>query len=253
MKLSDQTKVRWQGFVERLSPWKPLGCFLLILSVTTLVKYWAAKVDWIAPPLAAWELAALVHVFLVAQKLMQFRGFEFATKKFNSRAQRLIINVIIGFIILKLIAVFFETQTHEADKLVPALRLPEKAAGFNHVVHFIAPYIVMMPLFFFFVVNCCVRRHVIKQARALGIDDTNQERYLAGLMKFVDAPVVLPFVVMVVYLKLVDRMFGTQVEDLVIGIIGCCLLIVSNLLTGVFDEHWSDVTKNRREHSSGLA
>jgi hypothetical protein len=253
MKLWQNMKTLWQRFTRRLSPWMHLVVFMLILSVTTLLKYWAAMVDWIAPPLAAWELAALVHVFLVAQKLMQFRGFEFATKKFNSRVQRWVINVIIGFIFLKLIAIFFETQTHEAGIEVPALRLPEKAVVFNHAVHFIAPYIVMLPLFFFFAINCFARQHVIKQARALAINDTSQERYLAGLMKFVDAPVVLPFVVMVVYLKFVDRMFEKQTEDLVIGIIGCCLLIVSNLLTGVFDEHWSDVTKNRREHGSGLA
>lgn len=231
-----------------------LVVFVLILCSTILLECLASMIDWIAPPLAAWELAALVHVFLVAQNMMQFRGFEFATKEFNSRVTRWVLNVIGLFIILKLFAILFETRVRlDGEKIEQLLTLPATAKGFNHAVHFIAPYILMMPLFFFFAVNCFARWHVIKQARALGVPDTDQERYLAGLMKFVDAPVVLPFSVMFIYLKFVDRIFEPQTEALVFGIIGCCLLIVSNLLTGVFDEHWSDVAKNRREHSSGLA
>ena len=65
MKVWDKTKALCRELLERVSPWKHLGYFLLILSVTTLLKYGAAEMDWIAPRLAAWELAALVHVFLV--------------------------------------------------------------------------------------------------------------------------------------------------------------------------------------------
>lgn len=255
MKVFDKAKSAWRAFVSGLSPWMHLLLFVGILSVTTLLKWLAVKIGWIVPELAAWELAALFHVFLVAQGLMQFRGFEFATKPFNSFVRKSVLNVIAFLIIpLKLLAILFETQLHEADgSLVPAVRLPPKAEGFVHLIHYIGPYVVMLPLFFFFFVNFCVRRHVVKQASGLGIVGTNQERYLASLMKFVDAPVVLPFVIMVAYLKFADRIFESQTEDSVIGIIGCCLLVVSNLLTGVFDEHWSDVTKNRREHTSGLA
>jgi hypothetical protein len=227
--------------------------FVGILMATTVLKFLMFKMEWIVPPLTAWELAALFHVFLVAQKLMQFGGFEFATKKFNLWAKRWVLNVIGVFIILKLIAIFFETQViHEGGKADPLLMLPEKAKGFNAAVHFIAPYILMMPLFFFFAVNYFARRHVIKQARSLGEADTNQERYLAGLMKFVDAPVVLPFIVMFIYLKYMDRIVEPQTAGLIFGVIGCCLLIVSNLLTGVFDEHWLDITRHQRQHSSGL-
>lgn len=248
-------KALWRRFSRRLSPWRHLVTFVLILCLTAVLKYFlTSKTDWIAPQLAAWESAALIHVFFVARKLMQFRGFEFATKKFNLGAKRCVLYVIFAFIILKLIAIAFETQIKRGeDDIAPLATLHEQVSGFKHTIHSIAPYILMMPLFFFFAVNCFARRHVIRQARALGIPDTDQERYLAGLMKFVDAPVVLPFVVMFVYLRFVDRMFEPKIEDLVFGIIGCSLLIVSNLLTGVFDEHWLDVTQNRREHSSGLA
>ena len=236
-----------KNFGRLLSPWKHLVIFLGILAVTVIIKHGAAKFDVLAPQLAAWEIAALFHVLLVAQKLMQFRGFEFATKKFNSGVQRFVVNVIILFILLKLIAVIFETQIIQNGKLIVLIDLPDRAVMFENIIHFIAPYIIMMPLFFFFVVNLFAWRHVVKQARALGIYNTNQERYLAGLIKFVDAPVILPFIVMTLFVNAADWTFDDQTKNLVIGIIGCCLLVVSNLLTGVFDEHWSEVTANRRE------
>lgn len=211
-------------------------------------------VHWIVPPLAAWELAALVHVYLVALKLMQFRGFEFATKKFNSRAKTSVFNMLIIFIIVKLIAITLQTKVGlEGEKVVQLVTLAGSGVQIERAFIFIAPYILMMPLFFFFAVNWCAQRHVVRQARALGIEQTGQEKYLVGLMKFVDAPVVLPFLIMFLYLKFVDPMFGQQTDESVFGIIGCCLLIVSNLLTGVFDEHWSDLMKSRGEYIPGLA
>lgn len=238
----------------RLTAWMHLIYFVMILACTTLLKIWMSNIDWIIPSLADWELAALVHVLFVAQRLIKFRGFEFASKRVNLGMKMLVLYAIIFFIILKLIAISFETQAKvEGGGVVPLLTLPSKAAGFTLAVHAVAPYILVLPLIFFFAVNFLARWHVIRQARKLGINDTVQERYLAGLMKFVDAPVVFPFAVMLVYLKFVNQMFEPRTEDLVISIIGCCLLIVSNLLTGVFDEHWSDMTRIRRVSSSGEA
>lgn len=230
-----------------------LATFLLILCVTSSLKFLASSIDLIAPPLAAWELAALAHVYLVALKMMQFRGFEFATKRFNSCVKAIVLTGIGVLIVLKLTTVIFETQVKlETGEITQLVALSVKAKGFSGAIHGIAPYIILMPLGFFLVVNFFAWRHVTKQARTLGLHDTNQERYLAGLMKFVDAPVILPFVVLFVYLKL-DRIVDEHNEAMVLSVIGCCLLIVSNLLTGVFDEHWSNVTRNQYEHSSGLA
>jgi len=226
---------------------------VLILCVTIFFNHFLSKINWITPPLAAWELAALMHVFLVAQKMMQFRGFEYASRKFNVGIKKLVLNTIGFFVLLKLITVFFEMKVKlDGNNVVQLLTIPKKAEAFNQFIHFIAPYILIMPLLFFFMVNYFARRHVIKQANKLGKIYTYQERYLSGLLKFVDLPVVLPFFVIFIYLKVVDRIFEPKIEDLVFGIIGCCLLIVSNLLTGVFDDHWSEVEKHRRIHSSGL-
>ena len=247
MKRAHDKQSVWKAFINGLHPWMHLVQFVIILSIAWLFKHGLVTVlHWKVPALAAWELAALVHVFLVAQKLMEFQGFQFASKSFNSRVKRYLLNALGLLIPMKLLIVVFE-MLELAD-----YSLPKEALGVVHAMHFIAPYVVMLPLFLFFVVNFVAWLHVGKQARELDIDETDQQRYLGALMKFVDAPVVLPFVVMVIYLKFMDRMVEKQSEDLVIGIIGCCLLIVSNLLTGVFHEHWADVTKNRREHSSGL-
>jgi hypothetical protein len=242
-----------RNLIRLLSPWKHLMQFVVILSVTTSLKYLASSFDWIAPPLAAWELAALIHVYLVALKMMQFSGFEFATKKFNSRVKAIVLTGIGLLIALKFMCIVVETHFKlKSGELTELFNPSDKAKGLVDAVHAIAPYIILIPLGFFLVMNFCAWLHVTKQAGALGLHDTNQERYLAGLMKFVDAPVIFPFAILFFYLKL-DRIVDPTNEGMVFGIIGCCLLIVSNLLTGVFDEHWSDVTKNRREHSSGLA
>jgi hypothetical protein len=239
--------------IRQLLPWKHLLMFLVILCVTSSLKYLASRNGWIAPPLAAWELAALVHVLLVAMKMTNFGGFVFASKKFNSGIKILVLIVTILLIVLKLAVIIAVTEVKQKNGLpTPIINSSEPIKVFSDAVHTISPYIILIPLVFFLFVNFFSWLHVTKQAGTLGFHDTIQEQYLVGLMKFVDAPVVLPFAILFVYLKL-DRIVPPNNEGMVFGIIGCCLLIVSNLLTGVFDEHWSDVTKNRREHSSGLA
>ncbi len=222
-----------------LLPLTHLLGFVLILLVLTAMKRWTIPDSWKVPPLAAWEFAALVHVFLVAQKMMDFRGFEYASKRFNSWIRRGVLNVIGLFILLKLATFFFETKTtDEKGILSPLVTLGSSAGGtVNQAIELVSPYILVMPLFFFFLVNVYARHHVIMRARQLRMLHTDQELYLTGLIKFVDLPVILPFSLMVGYLKL-DPVCGPDSEGLVVGIIGCCLLIVSNLLTGVFDEHW---------------
>ncbi len=235
---------RVQNFLySRCSAWTHLIVFIVILVIASYLKFLSSYVGWQVPPLAAWEIAALVHVFLVAQKLMQFSGFEYASRKFNARIKSCVLNVIGIFILIKLTVIFFETKVvNSQGELIPLLEIQEDGKAFYVLIHGIAPYIPMMPLIFFFFVNYIALRHVKSQANKLGIKNTKQERYLVGLIRFIDAPVVLPFFVMLFYLKYVDTIFESAInENMAIGIIGCCLLIVSNLLTGVFDDHWSSI------------
>ena len=242
-----------RNLIRQLLPWKNLGTFLLILIVTSVLKNLAFLKGWIAQPLAAWELAAMFHVWLVASKMMKFSGFVFAKKSFNSRFKSIVVNVSFCLAVAKLIVVVALMQmVQQNGQKTQIINSVEELKGFSNTVHEVAPYIILMPLVFFLFANFCAWLHVTKQASLLGFHNTNQERYLVGLMKFVDAPVVLPFAILLTYFKF-DPIVDPSNKGMVFGIIGCCLLLVSNLLTGVFDEHWSDVTKNRREHSSGLA
>ncbi len=250
---------RWKAVMGAIAVSSHLTAFVLVLCAAVAVKWLLRQAGVIVPSLAAWEMAALIHVYLVAQKTMDFRGFEFATKKFNSRFRRWVVNGICVFIFLKVATILVEThipaaQTVKQGAIKPFVQVSHVAesqeeAGSQEVAEVLvsvtealAPYILVLPLFYFFGFNWYARRHVIKQAKEFGLSETNQELYLSGLIKFVDLPVILPFLVMFAYLKL-DRLFDAETEALVFGVIGCSLLIVSNLLTGVFDEHWAQIRK----------
>ncbi len=236
-----------------------LMIFVLVLGVAVAVKWVLERMGVRLPPLAAWEMAALIHVYLVAQKVMDFRGFEFASKKFNSRFRRWVVNGVFVFMFLKLATIIVETHFPAPETVREIGAEPvshvsyvaesrKEADGHGlagvlvNVIEGLSPYILVLPLFYFLGFNWYALTHVTKQAREFGLSETDQELYLKGLIKFVDVPVTLPFVVMFVYLKW-EKFFDAKTEALVFGVIGCSLLIVSNLLTGVFDEHWAQIRK----------
>jgi hypothetical protein len=236
-----------------LSPWKHFLQFLAILIITYTIKYAISLKGWIMPPLAAWEFAALSHVYLVALRMMRFRGFEFATKGFNNRVRSTVLTVI-GFLIgWKFLSIVLETTlSHSGVPVVAATTASALEMALRDATHAMSAYIIPAPLFFFLIVNLVARWHVRRHARALGFEQTDQERYLVGLTRFVDAPVVFPFVVLFVYLR-IDPVIEVSSESTVFEVIGCCLLIVSNILAGVFDDHWAEVIKIRRKYSSEFA
>jgi hypothetical protein len=239
-------KRAWRAAAEFVAPGKHLMIFVVLLSLTTVLKSLVCHKGLVPPALAAWELAALLHVFLTAQKLMSFSGFSFASKRFNSVIKKVILNGSGGFVVLKLGAIALETQDTNKGK-ERLLMLGASAKPLADTIHRIAPYILMLPLAFFFIINLVAFQNVRMNARSLSFPRTEQEEYLSGLIRFVDLPVLLPFVVMLVFLKWVDPVADKEASELIFGTVGCCLLIVSNLLAGVFDEHWSELRKERSE------
>lgn len=223
--------------ISRLSPWSHFIGFLAILVAAIFLESVLRRFGWVAPPLAAWEIAALVHVFFVALSLVQFRGFQFATKRFNSLIPKLILFVVILAIVLKLFVIILESKVVQGNSYVPVTTFDSPIS----LAHFISPYIMVVPLFFFFFINCLAWNHVRRHSNTLGMYSTDQERYLVGLIRFVDLPVILTFSVMVLYLKAVGEAGAPKYdENYIVGIIGCSLLVVSNIMTGIFDQSWSD-------------
>ncbi|MFG1690553.1 hypothetical protein ACGF5M_00110 [Gemmatimonadota bacterium] len=214
--------------------------FLLFVGLATLGK-WIANLKGFAPPeLSAWEIAALLHLVVVAFGTVDDEHLEFATPTFDCWIKRVVLGGCGVFLLLKLLAVFLETkyQTPQ-DGLEPLVTLAPNLQWLSQVLDGLTPYIIVMPLFFFLFVNVMAVLHVSRQVKKLGQTPARQVTYLRNLILFVDLPVVVPFSVLWVYL-LVDPVFDATTYPLAMGLVGCCLLVVSNVAAGMYHEYWGE-------------
>lgn len=214
--------------------------FLLFIVLSTAGKSVADARGFVAPDLSAWEIAALLHLLVVAFGTLDNEKIGFVSPQFERRIKQVILGGCGAFLFLKMAIVFLETkQRVEGGGLQPLVSLAPSVAGWAHALEALTPYVIVMPLFFFLLINVVLLWHVSRQATRLGFTDAYEVRHLRDLIYFVDLPVVVPFSVLWIYLIL-DPLLTPELYPLGMGLVGCCLLVVSNVAAGVFSDQRRD-------------
>ena len=217
------------SFLSRVKEAWSFLLFFIYLAFAYFAKWRLSLLGYELPVFAPWEMAALVHVFHFAWDMMDFKGYMYVSKRFNALTKKLIL-VITGLILFtKAMIIFVEThEFNQAEKSSHALiEFYGSAKPLEAYVHFLSTYIMIFPLIMFLFFNSLALWKVQSESASLGLEDTDEEKFLTKMIAHVDIPPIGGFAVVFGFF-IWDNGIGNN--PTMIGITVCLTLTISNIL-----------------------